>query len=84
MQCKRLVTVRTGERTIALAAADVLGVQTIAVDDLKDLPPLLHEVGNDAIAAIGTADAELLFFLRAARLVPSGLLDQLFADEAQP
>lgn len=83
-QCKRLVTVRTGERTIALAAADVLGVQSIAVDDLKDLPPLLHEVGNDAIAAIGTADAELLFFLRAARLVPSGLLDQLFADEAQP
>jgi purine-binding chemotaxis protein CheW len=83
-QCKRLVTVRTGERTVALAVTDVVGARSIAIDDFRHLPPLLTEVGNDAIAAIGTADAELLLLLRAARLIPPGLLDQVLQDGAQP
>jgi chemotaxis signal transduction protein len=82
-ECRRLVTVRTGERTIALAASDVLGVHGIALNELKDLPPLLHEAGNDTIAAIGTLDAELLFFLRTARVIAPDLLDRLVADGAQ-
>jgi purine-binding chemotaxis protein CheW len=83
-ECRRLVTVRTGGRTIALAASDVLGVQSIPLNELKDLPPLLHEAGNDTIAAIGTVDAELLFFLRATRVIPLDLFDQLVAEGAQP
>jgi purine-binding chemotaxis protein CheW len=81
---RRLVTVRTGERTIGLAATDVLGVQSVPADALKELPPLLQEAGNDTIAAIGTADAELLFLLRATRVIPRDLLDQLVGEAAQP
>jgi purine-binding chemotaxis protein CheW len=77
---RRLVTVRTGGRTIALAASDVLGVQSILVGELKDLPPLLHEAGNDTIAAIGTVDAELLYFLRTTRVIPWELFDRLAAE----
>jgi len=82
-ECRRLVTVRTGERTVALAASDVLSIQNVAANELEDLPPLLHEAGNDAIAAIGTVDAELLFFLRSTRVIPPSIIDQLVADGAQ-
>ena len=81
-ECRRLVTVRTGGRTVALAVSDVLGIESFSADELKDLPPLLHEAGNDTIAAIGTVDAELLFFLRAARVISWDLFDQLIAEGA--
>jgi purine-binding chemotaxis protein CheW len=83
-ECRRLITIRTGRRTIALAAMEVLGIQGIAADDLKDLPPLLDEAGNEAIAAIGILDAELIFFLRAARVITPDVLDRIVADGAQP
>ena len=79
-ECRRLVTVKTGERAVALAVSEVLGVQSIAVNALKDLPPLLHEAGNDTIVAIGAVDAELLFFLRTTRVIPPDLLDQVIAE----
>ena len=67
----RFVTVRTGDRTVALAVDEVVGIRTLTTDALRDLPPLLREAGSDAVAAIGTLDAELLLVLRAARLVPA-------------
>jgi purine-binding chemotaxis protein CheW len=78
----RLVTIRTGSRTIALAAETVLGVWAIDAEAASELPPLLRDAARDSIAAIGTLDAELLFFLRAARIAPQELLDRLHADGA--
>jgi hypothetical protein len=60
----------------------VLGVQSVAVGALKELPPLLHETGNDTIVAIGAVDAELLFFLRTTRVIPPDLLDEIVAEGA--
>jgi purine-binding chemotaxis protein CheW len=80
---ERLITVRTGSRTIALAAEAVLGVWAIGAERLSQLPPLLRDAATDTIAAIGTLDAELLFLLRTARIVPDDLFDRLVADRAR-
>jgi purine-binding chemotaxis protein CheW len=80
-QCERLVTVRTGKRTIALAMQAVVGVWEMAGDELDDLPPLLGNV--EAIAGLTTLDRQLVFLLRAARIIPDDVLDQLSAAGAQ-
>jgi purine-binding chemotaxis protein CheW len=73
----RLVTIRVGDRTVALAVDEVLGVRAIETDVVVALPPLLRDAGGDALSAIGTLDAELLLFMNAARIVPDALFDDL-------
>jgi len=79
---ERFITVKSGERTIALLAEAVVGISAIALDKLGQLPPLLGDAAAKTIEAVGTRDAELLFFLRTARLVPEDLLDRLAFAEA--
>jgi purine-binding chemotaxis protein CheW len=69
----RFVTVRVTDRTVALAVDVVVGVRRLPPGALHALPLLLRDAGSDAVATIGTLDAELLLVLRAARLVPSDL-----------
>lgn len=76
-QLERLITIRTSAVTIALAAEAVVGIRDVAADTLNQLPPFLSGAATEAIDAIGALDAELLFFLRAARIVPEDLLDRL-------
>jgi purine-binding chemotaxis protein CheW len=70
----RYVTLRTGEpaapRIAALAVDAVLGMREVAADTLSGLPSLLRERQSDAVAALGTLDAELLLVLEGARLLP--------------
>jgi purine-binding chemotaxis protein CheW len=80
-QRERLVTVRTGKRTIALATQAVVGVWEMADDELDNLPPLLGNV--EVIAGLATLDQQLVFLLRAARIIPDDILDQLNAAGAQ-
>jgi purine-binding chemotaxis protein CheW len=79
---ERLITIRTGSRTIALAVETVVGISALGEETVTALPPLLRDAASEAIAAIGTLDAELLIFLRAARMVPPDVLDRLIADGA--
>jgi purine-binding chemotaxis protein CheW len=65
---ERLVTVRTGERTVAFAASAVLAVQSIDGSQPDELPPLLQDA--DTIGAVARLDEELVFFLRTARALP--------------
>ena len=83
-QFERLVTVATGTRTIALGVEAVLGIRSIGPEQLGELPPLLSAAASETIAAIGTLDAELLFCLRDARIVPEDLFDRLDAQEPDP
>jgi purine-binding chemotaxis protein CheW len=69
----RLVTVRIGDRRVALAVDAVLGVQAIPDESVRDLVPLLKQTSTDVISAIGTVDAELLLVLQSARLVPESV-----------
>jgi purine-binding chemotaxis protein CheW len=79
---ERLVTIRTGSRAIALAAETVLGIRVIGTETFNALPPLLRDAASETIAAVGTLDAELLFFLRTTLIVPKELLDRFGADGA--
>jgi purine-binding chemotaxis protein CheW len=82
MKSERLVAIRAGSRTIALMAETVMGIRAIAAESLNEWPPLLHDAASETIAAIGTLDAELLFFLRTTLIVRQGMLDRLDADGA--
>jgi purine-binding chemotaxis protein CheW len=66
----RFVVARVNQRRIALSVARVLGVRSIRVDGVAELPPLLREARADFIAAVGALDAQLLVVLESARLVP--------------
>ena len=82
-EAARLVAVTVGGRPVALAVTAVLGVRTLDPTTLSSaLPPLLRDAAGDAVSAIGTLDAELLFLLQAGRLVPQSLFDQLDAGAA--
>ena len=82
-ECERLIAVRTGSRTVALAAEAVLGIWAIGADKLSRLPPLLGDGATDTIAAIGSLDAELLFFLQTTRIVPEDVFDHLVLGRDQ-
>lgn len=66
---KRLVTIRTGGRVVALLVESVLGVTQLMAGQLDDMPPLLQNDGN-VIEAIASLDTSLLVALQSARLVP--------------
>ena len=80
-QYERLVTVRTGKRTIAFATEAVLGVRAIRADELEQLPPLLSDV--QTIAAMRALDGELVFLLQIARVIPDDVLDRCTAEGMQ-
>ncbi len=67
---RRMITVRTGSRLVALLAEDVLGVRSLHPGQLGDLPPLLRGGAQDVVTAIGRIDGELLLFLRTLRILP--------------
>jgi purine-binding chemotaxis protein CheW len=80
----RFVTVKTGDRRIALAVDAVLGVKAIQAASLQELPPLLRDASAEVVAAIGTLDAELLLVLRSVRLVPEPVWATLEAGGSSP
>jgi purine-binding chemotaxis protein CheW len=81
-QAGRLVAIRVGHRTVALQVEAVLGIHVFGAETFDQLPPLLHDVATDSIAAIGLRDTELLFALRAARIVPESVFRELDRDGA--
>ncbi len=66
----RYVTVRLGERRVALAVEGVRGVRRLPTSGLRDLPPLLRGANPETIASIAALDGALLVILQAARIVP--------------
>ena len=76
----RFVTLNADGRPVALAVDAVVGVRVIPTGSVYDLPPLLRDANADAIAAIGTLDAELLMVLRGGRLVPETVWNVLDAE----
>ncbi len=65
----RFVTIRTGERQVALSVDEVLGIRDIPPTLQKEMPPLLREARPDIVEAVGTLDAELLLILKAGSLL---------------
>ncbi len=74
---RRHVVLRTGERRIALAVSEVLGVQALDPETVRALPPLLRDRDHAAVAALAERDEELLAVLDQARLLPDAILREL-------
>jgi purine-binding chemotaxis protein CheW len=68
-QPARFVAVRAGQRRVALAVEEVLGVRELPAATLHSLPPLLHDASADVVSAVGTLDQEFLVVLQATRFV---------------
>lgn len=66
----RLVVVKVGERSAALAVARVIGVRSLEAAAVIDLPPLLSGASAEVISAIGSLDARLLLLLETSRMLP--------------
>jgi purine-binding chemotaxis protein CheW len=66
----RWVTLRVGERRVALAVEAVLRVARGEELERRPLPPLLAGAGRSAVEALSTLDGEFLSLLDTARLVP--------------
>jgi purine-binding chemotaxis protein CheW len=69
----RFVTLRLGQRCIALGVQSVIGVIDLSDCGLESLPPLLKSAQTDVIRTLGTLDADFLVMLNTARLVPDSV-----------
>jgi purine-binding chemotaxis protein CheW len=78
---QRMVTLGTDGGVVALVVDSVLGVRSLALDSVDELPPLLQDAAGDLVSAIGTLDAELLLLLRTTRIVPPALFESLAAEK---
>ncbi|WP_431048430.1 chemotaxis protein CheW [Roseateles sp. L2-2] len=76
-QARRYVVVRAGERRVALAVTEVLGLQALPADGVRALPPLLRDREHGAIAALAERDDDLIAVLDQARLLPADSLASL-------
>jgi purine-binding chemotaxis protein CheW len=81
-QFRRIVTLKVGERAIALAVEEVVGIRAIALGS-EQTPPLLHRVAEDAVSAIATLDQQLLYVLESACLVPESVWQSMTQDASR-
>lgn len=77
----RFVTVKIGNRIVALAFDAVLGVHRLNKARAIDLPPLLKSVADDTISQVTTRDAALLMFFESSRIFPPGLIENLVTQK---
>lgn len=66
----RLVSVRAGERTVALGVAGVEGVREFDPSTLNRMPPLLQRANSALVDSVSVLDNELFLVLKAACLLP--------------
>jgi purine-binding chemotaxis protein CheW len=79
---RRFVTVRLGDRHVALSVDAVLGVRDLDAMATPELPALLQDASKDFIEAIGTLDSQILVVLRASWELPETVWQALTLQEA--
>lgn len=77
---ERFVTLRVGDRQVALSVDAVLGVCELDALTIRNLPPLLRGTSQNAIEAIGTLDQQMLVVLRTGWQLPDKVLQALAAQ----
>jgi purine-binding chemotaxis protein CheW len=75
----RMVTLRVGDRIVALTAEQVTGIQPIEAAAANRLPPLLQNAAGGAVETIRALDGELLLLLDTLRIIPEAWFDELDA-----
>jgi purine-binding chemotaxis protein CheW len=77
----RFVTLRLGDRQVALSVDSVLGVRELDASKIRELPLLLQGASKDIIEAMGTLDEQLLVVLCAGWELPDEVWQTLTAQE---
>src|ERR1700677_4676233 len=80
-EAERFVTLRAGDRQVALSVGVVLGVREIDATTIQELPPLLRGSSQDVIEMMGALDGEVLTVLRAGWELPDEVWEALAAQE---
>jgi purine-binding chemotaxis protein CheW len=78
----RFVTLRLGDRQVALSVNAVLAVRELDTLTIQKLPQLLDGASKDVIEAIGTLDEQMLIVLQAGWQLPDALWHAVAAREA--
>jgi len=78
---RRFVTVRLGDRQVALCTDAVIGIHHLDEATIVGLPPVLEDASTDMIEALGTLDARILVVLRASWKLPDPVWRALEALE---
>ena len=73
----RFVTLKLGDRRIAFAVDDVIGVRRLANEASAAMPPLLRTTDAGLIDTITTLDAELILILEATYVIPDAVWEAL-------
>lgn len=80
---ERFVTLRIGNRQVALSVNSALGVRDLdTIITNRELPPLLQRASKNAVETIGTLDEQVLMVLRAGWELPNEVWQALKAQEA--
>jgi purine-binding chemotaxis protein CheW len=80
---RRLVSIDTNGRHMALAVDSVVGIRKVGSDTLQDLSPVLECTCSDAVRSLAPLDAELLRVLEETRLVPDSVWELLDRSPSQ-
>ena len=78
---ERFVTLRLGDRQVALSVGEVLGVRELQASRIQELPPLLRGASPDVVATLSTLDEEVLTVLQAGWELPDDVWQALAAQE---
>jgi purine-binding chemotaxis protein CheW len=80
---ERFVTLRVGDKQLALSVRAVLGVRDLGtVTTIQNLPPLLQSASKEVVEMMGTLDEQVLMVLRAGWELPDEVWRALTAQEA--
>jgi purine-binding chemotaxis protein CheW len=78
----RFVSLRAGERRVALSVDAVHGVRDINLSSLLQVPPLLHGASGEMIESMDSLDTEFLTILKSGWQLPDEVWCALAAQEA--
>jgi purine-binding chemotaxis protein CheW len=78
---ERFITLRLGDRQVALSVDAVVGVRELDRATIQELPPLLERASKDVVETIGTLDEQVLMVLRAGWEVPDEVWQALTVQE---
>lgn len=73
----RYVLLQMGEKQVALAVKEVVGLRPLRPAVLQELPPLLRDVDHELVALIGNLDQHLLMVLEASHIIPQEIWNAL-------
>lgn len=77
----RLVVVRTGDKHVALAVDEVIGIRKFPFSTLSATPSLLRGAASGLVETIGALDSELYLVLNTATIIPEEWLLSLSGQE---